>query len=167
MIFSLRKEPISSKCVTLNGEIVDKVNTFKFLGVIIDDKLRWTDHVLYIKKKLSKGIGIFFKAKRVLSSDTLLTLYDCFIYPYIVYCIEVWGAANMKYLMSILRFQKELYEVFSLPQWGQNQSKCSIALKYYQYLMFMSLDYQCLLSSMKTIFWLNVLLESLSKQWNS
>ena len=54
MIFSIRKEPISPKCVTLNGEIVDKVRTFKFVGVIIDDKLRWTDHVLYIKTKLSK-----------------------------------------------------------------------------------------------------------------
>ena len=65
MIFSLRKQPISAKCVTLNGEFVDKVRTFKFLGVTIDDKLRWTDHVLYIKKKLSKGIGIICKAKRV------------------------------------------------------------------------------------------------------
>ena len=65
MIFSLRKEPISAKCVTLNGEIVDKVPIFKFLGVIIDDKLRWSDLVLYIKKKLSKGIGIICKAKRV------------------------------------------------------------------------------------------------------
>ena len=151
----------TSKCVSHNGEIIDRVHTFKFLGVIIDDKWRWTDHVLYIKKKLSKGIGIICKAKRVLSSDTLLTLYNCFIYPYIVYCIEVWVAASMKYLMSILRLQKELYELFSLPQWGQNQLKCSIILKYYQYLMFMSLGYQCLLSSMKTIFWLNVLLDSL------
>ena len=111
MIFSLRKEPISSKCVTLNGEIIDKVRTFKFLGVIIDDKLRWTDHVLYIKNKLSKGIGIICKAKRVLSSDTLLTLYNCFIYPYVVYCIEVWGAVSMKYLMSVLRLQKRVVRI--------------------------------------------------------
>ena len=68
----------------------------KFLGVIIDDKSRWTDHVLHIKKKLSKGIGIIYKVKSVLSSDTRLTLHNCFIYPYIVYRIEVWGAASMK-----------------------------------------------------------------------
>ena len=81
---------------------------FQFLGVIIGDKLRWTDHVLYIKNKLSKGIGIICKAKQVLSSYTLLSLYDCFIYPYVVYCIEVWGAVSMKYLMLILRLLKEL-----------------------------------------------------------
>ena len=97
--------------VTLNGEIIDKLRTFKFLGVIIDDKLRWTDHVLYIKNKLSKGIGIICKAKRVLSIDTLLTLYNCFIYPYVVYCIEVWGAVSMKYLMSILRLQKRVVRI--------------------------------------------------------
>ena len=42
----LQKESISSKWVTLNGEIDDKVPTFKFLCAIIDDKLRWTDYVL-------------------------------------------------------------------------------------------------------------------------
>ena len=81
------------------------------MGVIIDDKLRWTDHVLYIKNKLSKGIGIICKAKRVLSSDTLLTLYNCFIYPYVVYCIVVWGAVSMKYLMSVLRLQKRVVRI--------------------------------------------------------
>ena len=116
MIFSLRKEPISSKCVTLNGEIIDKVHIIKILGVIIDDKLRWTDHVLYNKKTLSKGIGIISKDKRVLSSNTLLKLCNCVIYPYIVYCVEVWGAASTKYLMSKLRLQKRVvWVILSAP----------------------------------------------------
>ena len=54
------------------------------------------------KNKLSKGIRMFCKAQRILSSSTLLILHNCFIYPYIVYCNEAWGAASMKYLMSIV-----------------------------------------------------------------
>ena len=77
MTFSLRIEDMSLKCLTLIEEIVDNFHPFKLLGVIVDDKLRWTTHELYIKKKLSKGIGMICKAERVLSSDTFLILYNC------------------------------------------------------------------------------------------
>ena len=106
MVFSLRKSYSVSDDVILKGEGIEQVSTFRFLGVIIDNKLCWSDHIQYIKKKLSKGIGILHKAKKILRKESLLTLYNCFIYPYIIYCIEVWGAASLKNLMSVLRLQK-------------------------------------------------------------
>ena len=106
MVFSLRKSYSVSDDVTLKGEGIEQVSTFRFLGVIIDSKLCWSDHIQYIKKKMSKGIGILHKAKKILQKESLLTLYNCFIYPYIIYCIEVWGAASLKNLMSVLRLQK-------------------------------------------------------------
>ena len=33
----------------------------KFLGVIIDNKLRWSDHITYTKNKIAKSIGIIYK----------------------------------------------------------------------------------------------------------
>ena len=106
MVFSLRKSYSVSDDVILKGEGIEQVSTFRFLGVIIDNKLCWSDHIQYIKKKMSKGIGILHKAKKILRKESLLTLYNCFIYPYIIYCIEVWGAASLKNLMSVLRLQK-------------------------------------------------------------
>ena len=38
----------------------------KFLGVIIDDKLNWSDHILYVKNKISKSIGIIHKTHNFL-----------------------------------------------------------------------------------------------------
>ena len=55
---------------------------------------------------MKQGIGILHKAKKILRKESLLTLYSYFIYPYIIYCIEVWGAASLKNLMSVLRLQK-------------------------------------------------------------
>ena len=106
MVFSLRKSYSVSDDVILKGEGIEQVSTFRFLGVIIDNKLCWSDHIQYIKKKMSKGIGILQKAKKILRKESLLTLYDCFIYPYIIYRIEVWGDASLKNLMSDLRLQK-------------------------------------------------------------
>ena len=94
MLFCIKNSPIEGGNILLNGEIIDKVNHFKFLGVIIDSHLSWMDHVQHIRKKISKWIGILYKTKDYLKSDTLLTLYYSFVYPYLIYCIEVWGATT-------------------------------------------------------------------------
>ena len=40
------------------------VNSTKFLGDHdIDDKLKWTAHIQYIKNTLSKSIGIMYKCR--------------------------------------------------------------------------------------------------------
>ena len=44
---------IVDKCV------LNKVTSIKYLGVIIDHKLNW---ISYVKNKISKGIGILYKA---------------------------------------------------------------------------------------------------------
>ena len=106
MVFSLRKSYSVSDDIILKGEGIEQVSTFRFLWVIIDNKLCWSDHIQYIKKKMSKGIGILHKAKKILRKESLLTLYNCFLYPYIIYCIKVWGAASLKNLVSVLRLQK-------------------------------------------------------------
>ena len=39
---------------------LNKVNSSKCFGVIIDHKLNWIDHVAYIENNISKGIGIIY-----------------------------------------------------------------------------------------------------------
>ena len=65
----------------------------KFLGVIIDDKLSWKNHVSYLCKKLQKSMGILRKVKYLLKRLSLLTLYNSLVLLYMMYCCEVWGKA--------------------------------------------------------------------------
>ena len=106
MVFTMRKSKEIDQTITINNQVIEQVNNFKFLGVIIDSHLRWTDHVQHIRKKISKGLGILYKAKRVLNLTTLLTLYYSFIYPYLLYCIEVWGNASKDLMLSLMKLQK-------------------------------------------------------------
>jgi hypothetical protein len=73
----------------------------------LDESLTWANHVNHIKKKISKGIGILCRARKVLQMKTLLTLYYSFIYPHIVYCIEVWGSTYDTYLTPLFKLQKK------------------------------------------------------------
>lgn len=38
--------------VTFNNALIEKVETMKILGLVIDSKLNWNEHIKYIKKKL-------------------------------------------------------------------------------------------------------------------
>ena len=43
---------------------IHRVTHCKFLGVLIDEKLNWKYHVLHLKIKLSKVIGIMYRARK-------------------------------------------------------------------------------------------------------
>ena len=47
------------------NKIMEMTET-KFLGVIIDYKLNWSLHIMYISKKVAKGVSIILKARNYL-----------------------------------------------------------------------------------------------------
>ena len=77
----------------------------KFLGVLIDDKLSFSQHISYIKNKISKGMGmgIIIKARKYLNKKSPLDLYHAFVYPYLTYCIEVWGNMSNVHLDALVK----------------------------------------------------------------
>jgi hypothetical protein len=107
MIFSTAKKEISQEVnVAIDGKNIERVTETKFIGVILDSKLKWDRHISAIKTKIARGIGILNKARKYFTSDTLLTLYYSFIYPHLIYCIEVWGKAAKTYTGSLFKLQK-------------------------------------------------------------
>ena len=110
IIFTLKKCVNCENKVFMNNEIIKQVKFTKFLGVVIDERLSWCEHISYIKSKISKGIGILCKARKMLNSSTLITLYHSFIYPYLTYCVEIWGSSSKKYTDSLYKLQKKLLE---------------------------------------------------------
>ena len=83
----------------------------KFLGVVVDQHLAFDMHIKYIKGKVSRGIGILYKAKRILKETTLLTLYYAFVYPYFTYCVTVWGNTYSTVLWPLVKCQKRAMRI--------------------------------------------------------
>ena len=54
---------------------VEQVNKTKFLGVVINSKLNWNDHITTLCTQISKNTGIIFKVRHNLNKITLLLLY--------------------------------------------------------------------------------------------
>ena len=78
----------------------------KFLGVIIDNKLKWNDHITYVKSKICKIIGLFYKMRQYLGRTALVNLYYSLVFPYLIYCNEIWGNASSVHLDPIIKIKR-------------------------------------------------------------
>ena len=112
MMFHRTRIKCEKRTITICDNSLTYYKNTKFLGVIIDDKLNWSDHI-YIKNKISKSIGIIHKTHNFLDRNTLRNLYFTFIYPYLIYCIEIWGNSNDSHLNPIIKIQKKGIQAIS------------------------------------------------------
>ena len=113
IVFSKRKTPPTQHKLLIDGHIIQRVPSMKFLGVYIDEHLSWRCHISYIRGKVSRSLGMLRCAKPNLNQNTMVTLYYCFIYPYINYCIDVWGQCSEDLFLSIFRTQKKAVRLIS------------------------------------------------------
>ena len=70
---------------------IEQAEHTKFLGVIINSKLTWQNHIKLVSSKVSKRIGILSKIRYNLSSEILLMLYHTLVQPYFDYCNIIFG----------------------------------------------------------------------------
>ena len=77
-----QKHSIPSHLPTLkiNNHDIERVNTMKFLDVLLDDDLSWKEHIKYLENKTAKNIGPMYRAKPFLDKEFLLALYYSYIH---------------------------------------------------------------------------------------
>ena len=93
MIFSLsgRTAYVSgSRTLELNGEKIERVETFKFLGIHFHQHLAWKTHMTEILSKIQRNLAIVRKIACFLDRHSLLQLYHSLIMSHIRYGITVW-----------------------------------------------------------------------------
>ena len=112
----------------MNNIALKRVNYFKFLSVIIDDGLKWTNHTSYIKNKIAKGFGIILRARRFFNRKTLLNLYHSFIFPYLIKCVEIWGNAADIYLLPLIKLRKKIVQAITFAKYLAHTAELFINL---------------------------------------
>ena len=113
IFYRSRIKPNDINTVVIDNHDLTQVKSAKYLGVIIDHKLNWIEPIFYVKSKISKGIGIMYKARQFLTKKALLMLYHAYIYPYMTYCIEVWGCASQTQLNCLFLLQKKIIRIMN------------------------------------------------------
>ena len=91
MFFSSRK---CDELIAMNfdGEIVEWVDEYKYLGLHINNKMCFASHIENISSRVSTFSGVFYSLYKILSRRLLILLaYFAFILPHLTLYIEIWG----------------------------------------------------------------------------
>ena len=110
MIFRPKGKNEICPSININGSIIKEVDNAKFLGIIIDNKLNWLEHIKCISRKIAKGTGIIIKARKSFETESLLNLLNL-IFPHISYCIHVWGTTASIHLHRLYVLQKKIIRI--------------------------------------------------------
>ncbi len=92
--------------------------SIKFLGLVLDEHLRWRHHIDYINKKIAYSLFTLTQLKYTLPKESLLTLYHALIYPHLSYSLLAWGNASRKELNRTVTLQKKAIRVVNIARYN-------------------------------------------------
>ena len=97
-------KPLVTSALKIDNTVIQEVEHLKFLGVYIDQHLAWKTHINFACTKISKTIGMLYKARFFVTRKSLLLLYFPIVYPYVPYRNAVWSSTyptNIKRIYSL------------------------------------------------------------------
>lgn len=95
------------------NSIINRVQHTKFLGVIIHQNLSWQAHVKAISSKIAKSTGIIIKSGQFFLCNTLCTLYNSLILPYLQYCSIIWASTYSSHLQPLFHLHKKALRIIT------------------------------------------------------
>jgi Reverse transcriptase (RNA-dependent DNA polymerase) len=102
MLFSspYKKIEFPSSIEIAEGLEVKRVSTFKYLGLHLDESLRWHEHLNHLEKKLASTNGVLWKLRYFLSLDAKRAVFDALFQSHINYLVSLWGLAACSLLAN-------------------------------------------------------------------
>ncbi len=115
MIFHAYQRPIDHIVIKMNDIVIEKVQNFNFLGIMVNEHLDWKVHGDHISNKISKSVGIINRLKHFIPLNVKLMLYNSLILSYLNYGILCWG---YKCGDRLIKLQKKAVRVMTLSKYN-------------------------------------------------
>lgn len=85
-----------------NCPIIERVEQYQYLGILLDDKLTWEKYTTVLANKLKSSIRTFYFLNNICSEHLMKSLYFALIHSRLQYAIHCWGG-TFKYNTEKLR----------------------------------------------------------------
>ena len=99
--------PLKNPSLFMSDRETKRITSVKYLGVLTDEHLTWKERITLIKNKVSKNLGLLYRARRALDSTALKNLYFSFIHSYLNYGNIVWASTSRTKLKKLASKQKQ------------------------------------------------------------
>ena len=120
----------NSFCFKLGDFIIDRKSTVRDLGVKVDAKLSFSDHISRIVMTAYQRSNLIFRSFTSKNPASLIRAFKVYVRPLLEYNSQVWSPITMKDIISIEKVQK---------QFTKRISECK-NLTYYQRLKKFNLE---------------------------
>ena len=94
--------------IKIGNSYLKRVVKTKSLGLIIDDNLRWEEHIDYICSKTKRNIGIISRTK-----GSSIQLYKSLVEPYFRYGNTVCGLCNDNLIDKLQQLQNRMARIIT------------------------------------------------------
>ena len=93
-------------CVNVKGYDIETLSSLKLLGVTIDNKLNFSEHITTACKKASQRTGVLLRLKNLVPTSAKLQLFKGAILPYLTYCHLTWHFCRASDCRKLERIQE-------------------------------------------------------------
>jgi hypothetical protein len=109
MIFG--KDPYIDSHIKLFDTAILRCQSTTLLGLTIDTKLSWKQHIEQLCKKLNSLKPIFYHIRHKLTPNAKYLIYDSLVISRISYGIEFFGGASQTLLKPLITVHKSLLKI--------------------------------------------------------
>ncbi len=89
--------------LSLDNISISRERTVKFLGLYLDENLKFDSHIKHVCSKLSKNLFMLRNVKHIIPKWALRTLYYSYIHSNFMYGLSVWGPSVLKSNLNRVR----------------------------------------------------------------
>ena len=117
LVIDFRKNCQPPPTLKLNGEAVERVQKYKYLGLLIDDKLNWNDHADYVYKKGRQRLHFLKRLSKLKMSEKVLErFYEAVVRSVLSYCLPCYcGSLSSDNKRKLDRIIKQASKTIHVP----------------------------------------------------
>lgn len=94
--------------INFNGELIKREKTIKYLGLIIDEKLSWNQHMSILRNKLVAMCFAVYRIRKLLPRPMLWRIYHAHFVAHLDYLNPIWNKCAEQHLGVIQRLQNKI-----------------------------------------------------------
>ena len=90
----------------MNDVVIETKDNIILLGVVLDYKLNFSEHIISICKKVGQRIGVLMRLRNLIPMKSKLMLFKSAILPFLTYCHLVWHFCKASDTRKLERLQE-------------------------------------------------------------
>ncbi len=111
ILYTQKNKPISTIELKIGQQKIEEVEYSKYLGLVLDNKLNWEDHIEALKRKCSPMLGAIFRCRQYLNTASKYSIHNSYFLSRLRYLITAWGNCSKTKFEKAERLQNKIIKI--------------------------------------------------------